>query len=133
MNAQILSGVVVSKAETFPFKEGRLCVKFTLQFSRKERPCSIEVATYDDLARKVLNRLKEGDTIALQGSLNQYTNKKGEKVHEVIAGEIQPIRINAPAASSQIQPEEPVKPPEPPQKEEKPLPQPVSNDLLGTW
>jgi single-stranded DNA-binding protein len=132
MNAQILSGVVVSKAEPFPFKEGRLCVKFTLQFSRKERPCSIEVATYDDLAKKVLSRLKEGDTIALQGSLNQYTNKKGEKVHEVIAGEIQPIKISAPAVSPEIQPE-PVKAPEPPQKEEKPLPQTVSNDLLGTW
>jgi len=132
MNSVTLSGVVSSKPEPSSFKEDKLCAKFTLQYPRGGRSCSVEIVTYEELAKKVLARLNKGDTIILQGALNQYSTKKGENVYQVVASEI-PIRISAPAVPSEIQPEEPVKAPEPPQKEEKPLPQPGSNDLLGTW
>lgn len=124
-------GFVDSKPEPSTFNNGKVCAKFTFKFRRGGRSCFTEVVAYEDLAKKVLGGLNKGDFIVVYGALNQYTTKKGESVHQIVASDI-PIRIPASAVSPELQPE-PVKAPEPPQKEEKPLPQTVSNDLLGAW
>jgi len=134
MNSVTLSGVVSSKPEPSSFKEDKLCAKFTLQYPRGGRSCSVEIVTYEELAKKVLARLNKGDTIVLQGALNQYSTKKGENVYQVVASEI-PIRISASAAPPTAHPDETVKVKanEPPQKEEKPSTETASTDLLGAW